>query len=236
MLRRLIQAGLAAAAAMAMLAAGSILSLAATSAEQINISQPVAQAANRAQAGGDGVNSAQLVRLTVSAVVSAALNVRQDPGTDRRPIKTLLYGTKVTIVRIVHGADPYHDGNATWDKLASGGFVWAHGLSWTRPRMHRAPVYTTASNSGYSHRVNWDGIASCESGNRWHLSTGNGFYGGLQFTSGTWLAYGGGMYAWRADYASRSEQITVAVRVAFTGWGRTPPQGLGAWPVCRYHG
>ncbi len=71
----------------------------------------------------------------------------------------------------------------------------------------------------------WDRVAHCESGNRWHINTGNGFYGGLQFTSGTWAAYGGHRYAGRADHASRIEQIQVARRVLAS-------QGPGAWPVC----
>lgn len=71
----------------------------------------------------------------------------------------------------------------------------------------------------------WDAVAACESGGNWAINTGNGFYGGLQFTTSTWLAYGGGSYAPRADLASRSAQIAVAQRVL-------AGQGPGAWPVC----
>jgi len=73
--------------------------------------------------------------------------------------------------------------------------------------------------------VNWDAIAQCESGGNWSINTGNGFYGGLQFTRGTWRAYGGAKYASTADKASRSEQIRIAEKV-LNG------QGIGAWPVC----
>jgi nucleoid-associated protein YgaU len=73
--------------------------------------------------------------------------------------------------------------------------------------------------------VNWDAIAQCESGNNWSINTGNGFYGGLQFTQGTWNAYGGGKYASTANQASRSQQIAVAEKVL-------QGQGIGAWPVC----
>jgi hypothetical protein len=59
----------------------------------------------------------------------------------------------------------------------------------------------------------WDSIAQCESGGNWHINTGNGYYGGLQFLTSTWLAYGGGDFASRADLASREQQITVANRV-----------------------
>lgn len=71
----------------------------------------------------------------------------------------------------------------------------------------------------------WDRVAACESGGNWHSNTGNGYYGGLQFSAGTWRAYGGGAYASRADLASKTAQITVAEKV-LNG------QGAGAWPVC----
>src|SRR5690349_11943086 len=73
--------------------------------------------------------------------------------------------------------------------------------------------------------VNWDAIAQCESGGNWSINTGNGFYGGLQFTKGTWRAYGGTKYASTANKASRSEQIAIAEKVL-------RGQGIGAWPVC----
>jgi LysM repeat protein len=73
--------------------------------------------------------------------------------------------------------------------------------------------------------ANWAAIAACESGGNWSANTGNGFYGGLQFTQGTWDAYGGGQYASSANLASESQQIAVAERVL-------AGQGIGAWPVC----
>jgi hypothetical protein len=73
--------------------------------------------------------------------------------------------------------------------------------------------------------VNWNAIAQCESGGNWSTNTGNGFYGGLQFSQGTWDAYGGGQYAASASQASASQQIAVAQRVL-------AGQGIGAWPVC----
>ena len=71
----------------------------------------------------------------------------------------------------------------------------------------------------------WDAVAQCESGGNWSINTGNGFYGGLQFTSSTWAAYGGTAYASRADLASRDQQIAIAQKVLVG-------QGPGAWPVC----
>ncbi len=68
-------------------------------------------------------------------------------------------------------------------------------------------------------------VAQCESGGNWSINTGNGFYGGLQFTNSTWAAYGGTAYASRADLASKSQQIATAEKVL-------AGQGKGAWPVC----
>lgn len=83
----------------------------------------------------------------------------------------------------------------------------------------------TAGSSDAASVSTWDRVAACESGGNWSINTGNGYYGGLQFTSGTWSAYGGKAYASRADLASKSQQITVAERVLAA-------QGPGAWPVC----
>jgi resuscitation-promoting factor RpfA len=71
----------------------------------------------------------------------------------------------------------------------------------------------------------WDQVARCESGGNWAINTGNGYYGGVQFTAGTWASHGGGQYAPSAQLATRDQQIAVAERVLAT-------QGRGAWPVC----
>ena len=86
-----------------------------------------------------------------------------------------------------------------------------------------APVSTAAPAS--SGGAIWSAIAACESGGNWSANTGNGFYGGLQFTQQTWLGYGGGQYAPSANLATPSQQIAVAQRVL-------AGQGIGAWPVC----
>jgi len=69
---------------------------------------------------------------------------------------------------------------------------------------------------------NWDAMAQCESGGNWSADTGNGHYGGLQFSPSTWAANGG---VGSPAAATRDEQIGVARNVLRT-------QGLGAWPVC----
>jgi len=66
----------------------------------------------------------------------------------------------------------------------------------------------------------WDDVAQCESSGNWHINTGNGYYGGLQFSQSTWEAYGGLKYAPRADLATKAEQIAIAERtLAGQGWG-----------------
>ena len=85
------------------------------------------------------------------------------------------------------------------------------------------PVVMASTASADS--VNWTAIANCESGGDWSIDTGNGFYGGLQFSESTWLAYGGGDYAQYANEATESQQIAVAEKVL-------AGQGIGAWPVC----
>ena len=77
-----------------------------------------------------------------------------------------------------------------------------------------------------AYSVNWDAIAQCESGGNWAINTGNGFSGGLQFTSSTWHANGG---SGSPQNASREEQIRVAENVLHS-------QGIGAWPVCGRRG
>lgn len=86
------------------------------------------------------------------------------------------------------------------------------------------PLITAASAGAASGDV-WDKVAACESTSNWDVNTGNGYFGGLQFTRSTWAAYGGTDYAPRADLASRDQQIAIAEKVL-------AGQGPGAWPVC----
>ncbi|MFC4036030.1 transglycosylase family protein [Streptomyces polygonati] len=86
-------------------------------------------------------------------------------------------------------------------------------------------VLAAAGESSAADSAVWDRIARCESGGNWHINTGNGYYGGLQFSAATWRSYGGGAYASTADRASRAEQIAIATKLQHaSGWG--------AWPVC----
>ncbi|MGN6250341.1 MAG: transglycosylase family protein [Marmoricola sp.] len=92
----------------------------------------------------------------------------------------------------------------------------------TKPEPAPAPAPAPAADYAGGSSA-WDRIAQCESGGNWAANTGNGYYGGLQFSLGTWHAYGG---SGRPDQNSREQQIAVAERV------RAAEGGYGAWPVC----
>ncbi|TXG90623.1 resuscitation-promoting factor rpfe [Rhodococcus rhodnii] len=81
-------------------------------------------------------------------------------------------------------------------------------------------VFGTGTASAQS--GNWDAVAQCESGGNWATNTGNGYYGGLQFSLSTWQAYGG---TGLPSDASREHQISIAENVL-------AGQGPGAWPTC----
>lgn len=74
----------------------------------------------------------------------------------------------------------------------------------------------------------WDAVAQCESSGNWSINTGNGYYGGLQFSQSTWNAFGGQEYASRADLATKEQQIAIAEKTL-------AGQGWGAW-ACAYAG
>ncbi len=82
-----------------------------------------------------------------------------------------------------------------------------------------------ASGSGYNDPNNpaaWDRLAQCESGGNWAANTGNGYYGGIQFSISSWQAVGG---TGRPDQASRETQIAMGQRL----WNQG---GWVHWPAC----
>jgi LysM repeat protein len=90
----------------------------------------------------------------------------------------------------------------------------SQNYSYTQPAPAPAANYSTGNTA-------WDSIAQCEAGGNWAINTGNGYYGGLQFTQATWVSAGGLKYAPRADLASRAQQIAIASKLS-----------LSNWPVC----
>ena len=84
-------------------------------------------------------------------------------------------------------------------------------------------VLSSTAQAATTH--DWTGVAQCESGGNWGINTGNGYYGGLQFSQPTWAGYGGTALAPRADLATPAQQVQIAEKVL-------AGQGIGAWPVC----
>ncbi|MCU1658565.1 MAG: transglycosylase, partial [Pseudonocardiales bacterium] len=171
-------------------------------------------------------------RETVRELLSYAITRQNDPSMYQGNTKVVVSGAQGAASATYTAV--YIDG-----KLARRTLVSRHVLSQPTTQVEKVgikarPVVVTppapaptqsatppASTSG----LNWDAVAACESGGNWHINTGNGFYGGLQFDSGTWLSNGGGAYASRADLASREQQIAVANRL-YAARGSSP------WPVC----
>ena len=93
----------------------------------------------------------------------------------------------------------------------------------SRTSARAASPSTSTAGLNLARAAMWDRVAACESTGNWSINTGNGYYGGLQFSRSTWLAYGGGQFAPRADLASRAQQITVANRAyadnGLSQWG-----------------
>ncbi|NGO09393.1 peptidoglycan DD-metalloendopeptidase family protein [Streptomyces sp. HC44] len=104
-------------------------------------------------------------------------------------------------------------------------------------RINRASLTVTAGGAGMAMPLiatgvadaadvdTWNKVAACESSSKWDINTGNGYYGGLQFSQSTWEAFGGTAYASRADLATKDQQIAIAEKVL-------KGQGPNAWPVC----
>jgi len=95
------------------------------------------------------------------------------------------------------------------------------GLATFAGALAMAPM-ALSTGTANADSVDWDAIAACESGGNWAINTGNGYYGGLQFSMGTWRSNGG---AGSPHNASREEQIRVAENTLRS-------QGIGAWPSC----
>ncbi|HEX7308669.1 transglycosylase family protein [Lentzea sp.] len=85
-----------------------------------------------------------------------------------------------------------------------------------------APLGLAVGTASAAPGMDWDALAQCEASGNWATNTGNGFYGGLQFTQQTWNGHGG---VGNPANASREQQIAVAERVLAS-------QGPGAWPAC----
>lgn len=95
------------------------------------------------------------------------------------------------------------------------------------PIMALAAMLGSVGSASAASLETWDALAQCESSGNWHINTGNGYYGGVQFSHRTWQAYGGGVFSYNAHGATKGQQILIAEKVL-----ADPNQGWGAWPAC----
>ena len=169
-----------------------------------------------------------LEHVYVNRLTTKQVTVRQSVGYPITKISdsTMYQGqVQVTTAGVAGSADVTY--NVTYADGKEIGRTQVRSVQITAPKTQVERVGTKAqpapvvSSSG----LNWDAVAQCESGGNWHINTGNGFYGGLQFDYGTWLSNGGGAYAPRADLATREQQIAIATKV-YDARGSSP------WPVC----
>ena len=134
---------------------------------------------------------------------------------DRPNPRVVVYGTKDRPEPEPAPAPAPQPSSSSSSSSGSG----SSGGSSSSPSSPPATNYASGSST-------WDALAQCESGGNWAINTGNGYYGGLQFSSSTWQAYGGGAYASTANLASREQQIAIAEKV------RAATGGYGSWPAC----
>lgn len=183
-----------------------------------------------------GVNKVGFVQV-VQKTVTKTLSIEH--GTDETKSATLLEGTKKTTTEGTDGSKTvtylytYLDGKLTATKVVGSKVVTKpvdeQIVIGTKPKPEEKPTETATSDTDVPATGNtsvWDRIAECESGGNWSANTGNGYYGGLQFSHQTWVAYGGDAYANNAHLASKAQQIAIAEKV------RAARGGYGDWPVC----
>ena len=152
---------------------------------------------------------------TASEAIRYATTKQKDSSLYEGQTKVVTPGKtgKKTVIREV----TYVDGKKSKSKVLSQKVVSKPTTAVVKVGTKERPAAPSAGNTSgaginLANAAMWDRIAQCESGGNWSINTGNGYYGGLQFATASWLANGGDDFAPRADLASRAEQITVANR------------------------
>ncbi|NUR06621.1 MAG: DUF348 domain-containing protein [Nocardioidaceae bacterium] len=160
----------------------------------------------------------RVVQRRVTESVSAGTVHRQDAGMyddQTKVVRAGRDGSRSVVYKIT-----FENGDRVARKVVRSAVVRKPVAEIVKVGTKSRPVVPSAPSVGYGA---WDRIAECESGGNWQANTGNGYYGGLQFSLSTWQSYGG---SGRPDQNSREEQIRVAEKV------RDAEGGYGAWPVC----
>jgi uncharacterized protein YabE (DUF348 family) len=178
--------------------------------EEVEVAQPADQqveddslasgTSNVTQQGAPGKDSVTYQVVTTNGQQTAKNEASRTPITAAQPTIVTVGTKKATVAR-------------SSSSSSSGSSSSSSSGSSSSSNSGSSEASSAPASSGSS-GINWDAIANCESTNNWSINTGNGYYGGLQFDSGTWLSNGGGQYAPRADLATREEQIAVAENTA----------------------
>ncbi len=170
------------------------------------------------------VKRVKVKKETATEAIAFATTRQKDPTLLQGQTKVVKAGTKGT--KKVVRENTYVDGKLDSSTVLSSTVLTEPVDAVVKVGTKAAPAPSAGNTSGaginLANAAMWDRIAQCESGGNWHINTGNGYYGGLQFASATWLSNGGADFAPRADLASREEQITVANRLYATS-------GLSPW-------
>ncbi|WP_149361032.1 transglycosylase family protein [Lolliginicoccus suaedae] len=164
------------------------------------------------------VDRLRLVRETLEEEVAPTEEIIEDPSMLEGESRIEVAGTPgraTNTYMVVHNSD----GESGRTRVATDISAEA------KPTVVRKGTKPRPAAPAISNGSTWDALAQCESNGNWSINTGNGYYGGLQFSQGTWAAHGGTQYAPTANLATREQQIATAEKVRAT-------QGWGAWPAC----
>jgi len=177
---------------------------------------------------------------TANTTANVAASPPPDPTVTVQPgdsLSKIATANSTTYVRIYDANDVVQDPDVIYpgqvltipaadeqlpDRMAAVAAPVAAPTTTYAPRTTRTTHVVSASDTSAPSGGVWAAIAQCESGGNWSINTGNGYYGGLQFSLSSWRAVGG---SGLPSDASASEQISRAQALqAREGWG--------AWPVC----
>lgn len=165
---------------------------------------------------------------TATVTPPAALRTATAETQGRRGPRSLSEATYVYTPREVKQA--WNNSHSQKITLAQGSQLatYLNAVVANQIRQYLLAVYLNAVANSVPNQANWDRVAACESGGNWGINSGNGFYGGLQFTLSTWRSVGGSGYP---HQNSRLEQMRRANILKDRA-------GLGQWPVCgsRFYG
>ncbi len=107
---------------------------------------------------------------------------------------------------------------------------WTHrrwyrlAVGWTGRELRETRERIAARRAAEEISGMWYAIAVCESGSRppnWHINTGNGYYGGLQFDYGTWHEAQRNLGVYWTEYAHQAaswQQVRAASTLPLTRW------------------